>query len=123
MGGREKGGGREEGGGREKGGGGGVREEEGKTGRGRKVWEWKHRHQRENGGTEAQTSCDLFRAMADILYLVKRLPQQQATCTSGPSLPRASPAPTASTMPRLLTSRVQAPRYPLMMNPLRIVFT
>lgn len=59
----------------------------------------------------------------DLVYLVKRLPAQQATWTKGPSLPRDSPAPTAITMPTDLTSRVHAPKYPLIMNPLRMVFT
>ena len=56
-------------------------------------------------------------------YRVNRLPQQQATCTRGPSFPKLRPAPTASTIPTDLTISVQAPRYPRITNPLKIVLT
>lgn len=42
--------------------------------------------------------------------LQKRFPQQQATCTSGPSFPRLRPDDTASTRVTVLISRVHFPR-------------
>lgn len=60
-----------------------------------------------------------------LLYLEKRLqkrfPQQQATWTRGPSLPRLRPEDTARTRVTVFISRVHLPRYPLMMKPLRMV--
>jgi len=41
--------------------------------------------------------------------------------TIGPSFPRLRPADTDNMMPTDLMIRVHLPRYPLMMNPLRIV--
>lgn len=55
--------------------------------------------------------------------LEKMFPQQHATCTSGPSFPRLRPEATAVIIVRALMRRVQAPRYPRITNPLRIVFT
>lgn len=46
---------------------------------------------------------------------------QHAMWTIGPSFPRLRPADTESMMPTDLMIRVHLPRYPLMMNPLRIV--
>ena len=50
------------------------------------------------------------------------LPQQQATCTNGPSLPSIRPALVDNIMPIDLINRVHLPRYPRMMKPPRIVF-
>ncbi len=48
-------------------------------------------------------------------------PQQQATCTSGPSFPRLRPADTANIIHIDLIINVHFPKYPRMMKPLRIV--
>ena len=68
--------------------------------------------------------CTSLRLPSFLLYLEnreqKRLPQQQATWTRGPSFPRLSPEDTARTRVTVLISRVHFPRYPRMMNPLRM---
>lgn len=48
-------------------------------------------------------------------------PQQQATCTRGPSFPKLKPDATASTNVIVLIIKVHFPKYPLMINPLKIV--
>lgn len=48
-------------------------------------------------------------------------PQQQATWTRGPSFPRLRPDATANTRVMVLIIKVHLPRYPRMMNPLRMV--
>lgn len=48
-------------------------------------------------------------------------PQQQATCTRGPSFPKLKPEATAKTKVTVLIINVHLPRYPLMMKPLNMV--
>ena len=49
-------------------------------------------------------------------------PQQEATCTRGPSLPRLRPADTANIIQTDFIISVHLPRYPRIMKPDRIVF-
>ena len=57
---------------------------------------------------------DIYHTSRFLQYLgnkfERRLPQQQAMWTRGPSFPRLNPAPTLSTIPRHLTSKVHACR-------------
>ena len=48
-------------------------------------------------------------------------PQQQATCTKGPSLPSIKPALVDSIIPIDLINNVHFPKYPRMMKPPRMV--
>jgi hypothetical protein len=48
-------------------------------------------------------------------------PQQAATCTKGPSLPKLRPADTANIIPTDFVNNVHFPKYPRIMNPLKMV--
>lgn len=48
-------------------------------------------------------------------------PQQQATCTRGPSFPRLKPAATANIILRDLIISVHSPKYPWIIKPPSIV--